>query len=307
MFKIVAQPMPEFNERTHAKGPKWWILATFNAAVGSLLYFFFTDNNWKAFDDGDGGLISGVFDNGWLKTVSNNVFNMAIANALTMFLVMAVVVTLILYLVWWLLAGKKNGTTIDDLGLGFERKSRKEIVEILVKTAGIVCILFFYLYAVVYVAMFAGQVELRGPWSMLKLMTLIRYEKFWVYFWPILIYWIVCGGMYMFGQMRQGDADTEWKTHLYWYLKICFMMLAGHGVLLMIAYLPPLMGISAFPFIGNASWPMQILQLYGLVWGFMFLYFIAMFFFRKTGKIYLGSTICAVIGTWMIVTAGIFS
>ncbi len=85
------------------------------------------------------------------------------------------------------------------------------------------------------------------------------------------------------------------------------MMLAGHGVLLAIAYLPPQFGWSAFPFIGNGSWPMEILQLFGLVWGFMFLYFIAMFFFRKTGNIYLGSIICAVIGTWLIVTAGIQS
>jgi hypothetical protein len=307
MFKMVVQPMPEFNERTHAKGPKWWLLATFNAALGTLLYFFFSDNNWAVFDDGDGGLISGVFDSGWLKTVSNNVFNMTIANGLVMFLLMAVIATLVLYLVWWLLVGKKNGSTIDDLGIGFGRKSRKEIFETLIKIAGIVSILFFYLYAVTYTAMFLGQVELRGPWSFLRVMSVARYEKFWVYFWPILIYWLVCGGMYMFGQMRQGDADKEWKTDLYWYLKICFMMLAGHGVLLAIAYFPPLWNLSAFPFIGNASWPMEILQLLGLVWGFMFLYLIAMFFFRKTGNIYLGSIICAVIGTWLTVTAGIQS
>lgn len=201
---------------------------------------------------------------------------------------------------------KKNRFNIEDLGVGFGRKDRKEVGEILVKTAGIVCILFFYMYIITFIASWAGQVELRGPWSGMKLMTLMRYEKFWVYFPSILVYWLVCGGMYMFGQMRQGDTDKEWKTYIFWFIKICFMMLAGLALLLAIGYLPPAWNISAFPFIGNGSWAMEILQLFGLIPGFMVLCFIAIFFFRKTGKIYLGSVICGVLGTWFTVTSTIF-
>jgi uncharacterized protein len=175
-------------------------------------------------------------------------------------------------------------------------------VKIFLKTILLVITLFLFMYAITAFAGWAWKIEIRGPWSMFKVFTRERAVEFWKYLWFPMLFWIFNAGVWLFGMMRQKEYGSEIKTILIWWLKACFAMLTGLIILNLLSYLPMAFGWSG-PLMNQFLFaPMMLLQTWASIPITAVFLLIAIVFFRKTGKIYLGSILIPILVTWLLVT-----
>ncbi|MBN2156661.1 MAG: alpha/beta fold hydrolase [Candidatus Lokiarchaeota archaeon] len=304
-FGEVAQPMPKYRETYAPSTTVWWIFGLVNATIGFLTYTF----NTEYYNDGPRAG-DWVFDGTMIGEALPNIYRSGIANDFLAFYLVNAGVMILIVLFWSLVIYRPKrvgfyelGVTFnmreDDLTEGYEKPHGWRIFG---KTLLIAMAIFLYMYGVTFAASFLN-VELRGPWSGLKLMTWERAVTFWYYFPGVLLFFIFNAGIWMFGMMRQKEQKTEAGTVFIWWIKICVVMLTGLLLLNILQYVPMYIGLTG-PFLNDWSIaPMNVLQLwsfYPIAAGY---FLILVIFFRKTGKMWLGSIICSSIATWMMVTS----
>ena len=192
------------------------------------------------------------------------------------------------------------------MGFGFEGKEGQKVPinwTIFGKTVLIAIILFAWMYAWTLPAYHLLNVELRGIWSFLKPFSVERFIKFWFYLWPLLAFSLINGGVFLFGQIRQKEEDSEVKTYIVWWLKGCYAMLMGLVAVILLQYVPMWFGGS--PILNGVIWgsPMMQIQLMSFIPLAALLFLLSIYFFRKTGKVYLGAIMFTVIAIWIQTTA----
>ncbi len=291
-FKEVEQPIPE--KPLLKKKYTWWLFAAINAAISGLVYVYFThaDVDWGWQDPifgGDSPFVFGILN-----------------NFLGFFLISAAIggglVTL-----WFFLVRLKDrdGVNLYDMGVTYGKDmSKKAGLQIFGKTLIVAFVLVGWMYLVVSVFQTLFLVEFRIFWSFMKMITPERLLSFFIYLPIMLPFFLINGGTFLFGQIKQKDTNTPWKTQLIWSVKGWFAMLTGLIAVILIQYIPTMAGAN-FAFIGYDFNPMMPIQLMSVIPLSALLYFLLTFFYRKTGKIYLGSFIGAVITVWFLITAGV--
>jgi len=310
IFADVAQPMPEIRDELKTKQWVWWLFATINFAIGGAVYFFGANAPEGIF---------GNFFRSWVPDAKNiplwtPLYDMAVGNGYTGFYVLNAGINVLFVLGWYFIWGMKHRAKGDDLGIYTPSESFSKNLVIIGKTIILAASIFFYMYGITAFSENVFQLEIRGPWSMFKTFTTERAVRFWMYFPGILFFMLFNAGIWLFGLMRQKEHGSEAKTSFIWWLKILFAMITGLVILNIVGYLPmwadisgPIFQNSAIFGVGNLGAaagmaPMYLLQ----TWGFLpiaaVLYFIALQYYRKTGRIWLGSIIMAVVFTWLIVT-----
>jgi hypothetical protein len=148
-----------------------------------------------------------------------------------------------------------------------------------------------------------GQ-DFRFVWAFMKgFSTPARFWIFWIYLIPTLIYFLVNGGIFLFGQIRQKEYGTPAKTQFMWWFKVLYAALAGLLLLWAFQYLPMLLGGPGYGFeiVGlpqyAGMWPLW-LQIY--LPEFAFFLFLLVWFFRRTGRVYLGALTISGLLTWFM-------
>jgi pimeloyl-ACP methyl ester carboxylesterase len=278
-FAPVAQPMP-----THYKPSKaqWWVFATINALIGGVLWLFF------AYKGGD---VLGKIP--FMKLLMGN-------GSAYWYLLNFIVCAILVY-VWYQTSAKKAGVTTYDLGFSFDKEKTKFDWGILGKTLLLGAILFVWMYVLSTTSQWALGEEFRFGWPfMRRFATPQRVGFFFIYLIPPLLFFLVNGGVFLFGQARQ-DAD---KSLWIWWLKNLYAGLMGLFLVWGLQYLPwaiagtgpiwPLTATVGAPF---AIW---ILMLWVYIPVFIVLLFMLTWFFRRTGRIYLGALIIASLVAWFI-------
>jgi hypothetical protein len=297
LFKEVEQPMPEVTEDKKTKEWLWWAFASVNFVIGALVFAINTSAPTGA---------DWIFDAAMLETWFP-AMQMAIANGWNAFYIVNAVINGIIMLVWFFAYGRKKGYTSHDLGLSYKKEKFSLLSPAFYKTIGLAAVIFLYMYGMVLFGQWAWTIEIRGPWSMFKVFTTTRYGQFWRYFWFPFFFWILNAGAWLFGLMRQKEYKNEATTVLVWWLKICFAMLTGLILLNLISYLPLVFGWSG-PLLSYYNFaPMMLLQTWAFIPTAAVMFLIAVFFYRKTGKIWLAAFIMATLGTWIMVTGTINS
>jgi len=303
-FKEVGQPMPKYKESYGPKIGIWWIFGAINIGIGMLTYIFNTEYSNDGPKNGDW-----VFDGTMIGEFLPNIYRSGIANDFLAFFVVNAGVNILIVVFWYYVVYRPKRVGFYELGANYCVPSDEVQGEkphgwrIFGKTVALAAILFVYMYGITWIAANTAIVEIRGPWSGLKLMTPERAVSFWYYFPGVLLFWVFNMGVFMFGMMRQKERKTEAGTILIWWLKICVIMLTGLVLINLIQYVPMYIGLTG-PYL-NGLWsiaPMNVLQLWSFVPYAAGFYLVAIFFFRKTGKIWLGTLICSAITTWMMVT-----
>jgi hypothetical protein len=328
-FSEVKQPIPEMKESLRTKKWVWWAFATLNFAIGGALYFFATD----APDGGiflqnvfaDSGLswadfIAGrpFFFQNWIIDANNLakwstiessgkvIFDMGVANAQEAFYIVNAIVNLCFVTGWYFIFGRKNRATSEDLGIYTSSENFGKNAKIFGKTILLAGVVFLYMYGMTIFSESVFNLEIRGPWSMFKTFTNERAVRFWLYFPGVLCFFILNGGIWLFGLMRQPEYGGEFKTSILWWLKVCFAMLTGIILLNIIGYFPVWIGTGGQFFqqalFGDAFAPMNLLQTWGMIPVGAAMYWIAVKYFRQTGRIWLGAIILATLTTWIMVT-----
>ena len=270
-FAPVAQPIP--TKHTNSAG-SWLLLALVNALIGGVTYPFLTGI----------GMMLGL-SIPWLRLPMGN-------GVMLWFLVNALVCG-ILFTVWYRTRAKKAGLTLADLGASGSWP-------IVGKTVLLGIILFGWMYILESISESALGVEFRFLWPFMRQFTPLRFGLFLMYLVPALAFFLVNGGLFLFGQASQKECASAWKAQLAWWLKNCFAALFGLLLVWGLQYVPYFLGVGpGFELIGLATfsgmWP---LMLFVLIPEFLFLLFLLTWFYRRTGRIYLGALMVASLAIW---------
>jgi len=136
-------------------------------------------------------------------------------------------------------------------------------------------------------------------WPVLKLFTPDKFGQFIVNIIPVFPFFLVNGGVFVYGMIRLPESETPLKTQMIWWIKIVFAMESTLLVMILVNYLP------MFLF---GTGPLLAMGLYGIFLMaylpiFAGVFFIMTAFYIKTGRIYLGSIVATLLVVW-IMTAG---
>ncbi len=286
-FAPVAQPLPQ---RYHVKKRKWWLYASVNMLVIGVLYPLTTQFG------GIGNRITELFP--FLK--------MEMANGITAFYLASAVLGIILFSVWFL-CQKKAGMTLYDMGVTFDEEQNKINWVIIGRTVLLGLILFMWMYLLVSLSQSVLGQEFRFAFPyMRRFGQPRRVGYFFIYLIPALLFWLINGGIFLFGLIRQKQLKSPWRTHWIWWLKNAYAMVTGLFLLCCFQYLPWIFGGPGpgLELAGLAQFSdMTPMILFGYIPLFIVMIWFLTWFFRKTGKIYLGSLLVASITIWFL-TAG---
>ncbi|MCJ7696489.1 MAG: alpha/beta fold hydrolase, partial [Anaerolineaceae bacterium] len=271
-FAPVAQPLPK---RYVAKKNYWWLAATINMLIGGILYPLTTQY---------GGILTKIetwFP--WMK--------MEMANGVAAFFLVNAVVCFVLFLLWFRGAKKKQDVTMYDMGVSFDEEKTKIDWKIIGKTVLVGVILFAFMYILEGFFQWALGQEFRFVWPFMRQFSSAnRVGYFAMYFIPSLLFWLVNGGIFLFGQIHQKEYSTPAKTQWMWWLKAVYAMVTGLFLVLCLQYVPWLAGAGpGFELLGlpqfTSMWPLMLLV---YIPQFIIFFWFLVWFYRKTGRIYLG-------------------
>ena len=284
-FAPVAQPMPA---RYAAGTSTWWLFAAINAAIGGITYPIMTQ--FGALSDKVQAILP------WFKfQVGNGVF---------LWLLVNIVIGTVLFLVWYRGAGKKQGVTMYDMGLSFDKEKTVLDWAIVGKTFLLGAILFAALYALEGISEWAFGQEFRFVWPYMRQFSdPERFGMFLLYLIPAFAFFFINGGLFLFGQIRQKGARHPREDPARLVAQGTLRLPRRLLVVWMIQYVPwfvfnagpgfELLGLPQF----SAMWPLM-LQVY--IPEFMVLLFLHVWFYRRTGRIYLGALVVSSLMIWFL-------
>jgi len=129
----------------------------------------------------------------------------------------------------------------------------------------------------------------------IKPMTLLQFRIFLGYLIPLIIYFLVIG-LILHGELRRDKAGSEIKLWKEMLINI-FLLITGYIIFEFLGYMPLFAGGTlAIP---EASlWYIIMLQFFPI---FTIAALVSTYFYRKTGHIYTGAFLCAMLVTWIVV------
>jgi hypothetical protein len=281
------QGMPNRPETLLSKR-KWWHAALVTILISGLSYPFVTQL-------GHG-----------LVPLPESVFRMTIGNGVITWFVFLAVIAYFMLRHWYKRgAGKQAGATLYTLGLASEDEPNRLPWGIIGKSAllAVILVLSVYVYSEVFMRLFS--LDFRFVWPLLKPFTLERLLQFFLYLPFYLLFFLVNGGVKLYGQLRQRECKSRAITQLVWWLKGSLVMLGGLLLVCVIEYVPFFAGIGPgmdILFTSTFGGPF-ISFLIVIVPQFLLLFFLSTYAYRKTGRVYVGSVMLAMFASW-VVTGG---
>lgn len=284
-FAEVVQPMPEGYV---AQKKQWWLLAAINVVIGTLTY------SWATFTAGQIRPKFIHLPQGW---------------AVAFWFMICSLIFVVLFTIWYRTTAKKQGVTMYHMGVSFDESGFRLNWRILGKTLLVGAIGFAFLYTLVSFTQWAFGMEFRFLWGFMRQFG--DTERFWQFLLlllPIFAFMLLNGGMFLFGQARQPEYGTPCKTLVIWWLKNSFALVFCLVIVWAVQYIPyftgsppgfEVLGISAY----SAMWPLMTMI---YIPEFMVLLLLATWYFRRTGRVYLGSLMAASLAAWFTAAGSVF-
>ncbi len=286
-FAPCAQKMPSRPE-TLLPRKKWWGAALTAILISGLSYPFLTQL-------GHG-----------LMPLPESIFRMTIGDGVITWFVFLALVAFFMLRHWFRRgAGKRMGETLYDLGLASEAEPNRLPWGVIGKSALLAVLLIgsVYAYAELFQRLFA--LDFRFVWPLLKPFTGERLLQFFLYLPFYLVFFLINGGAKLYGQLRQPECKHPAATQLVWWLKGSLVMIGGLLLVCLIEYIPFFAGIGPgmdILFSSTFGGPF-ISFLIVIIPQFILFFFLSTYAFRKTGRVYVGSVMLALLATWAV-TAG---
>ncbi|GHT70043.1 hypothetical protein FACS1894110_20750 [Spirochaetia bacterium] len=238
-----------------------------------------------------------------LMPVPENIFRMTIGNGFITWLTFLMLVSLFMLLHWYKKGeGKKMGVTLCDLGLGDRAAPAKLNGQVIGKSVLLAFILTGMMYLLVVLSAAIFQLDFRFIWPFFRPFTPSRLGQFFVYLPFYAAFFTVNAGVKLYGQLRLPEKKTAAGTQLAWWLYSVFIMLGGVFLIVLIEYIPFFLGMGPgadllfSPLFGGPFMSVMIL----LIPQFAIFFFLSTWLYRKTGHIYLGSFIVAILASWVL-------
>lgn len=274
-FSTIAEKLPE------AKGYKtkasWFIGAIISTAIPAITYFKFQEWGQKWFP----------VNSFWPQSLTNGFVVWVLLNAL---------IGAVLFAAWHFFSNKKEGATSYNYGISYAPDGFQLGIYSIGKTAllAVLTVGAFYLLTVLADAAFLIDFRI---WVMaFKPMDWPHFIMAVKYLLPFLIFFLVNGAI-LHGQMRMKESSSEGKTAWKWFFGSVAVNITGIVVLIIVQY---------FPLFTKEEFDVTKALLSIVAFQFVFINFlvatISTFFYRKTGKIYAGSFVNALLVTWYIIS-----
>ncbi|MEJ2295904.1 MAG: hypothetical protein P8Y23_14200, partial [Candidatus Lokiarchaeota archaeon] len=203
-FTEVTQPMPTRVSMVTNKKWLWWTFAAINAAISGVVYIYFThaDVNWGFQSDPSSPLVMGIMN-----------------NYLGFYLISAAIAG-VFVIAWGLISHYTGRDRINlyDTGLIYGEESfvsnlkSRSYWRIFGKTLLVVFILVLWMYLIVGIFQSWFLIEFRVFWSFMKMFTIERFWVFLLYVPLFLPFFLINGGVFLFGELRQKEASSPMKT-----------------------------------------------------------------------------------------------
>jgi hypothetical protein len=280
-FSKIVAPLPQ---RVPTQKKQWWTYAIINSIIGGVTFLFLPMLGMMA------GAILGAFAPIFLLVTGNGLVLWFLVNALIAWL---------FYRRWFKNKSQgEDGIAHQDMGR-FETIRNPESRDIILRTIVLSMGLIAYLYVIAGASQQFLGVELRYMWPVFKIFTPEKFGQFIFYILPVLPFFLINGGVFAYGILKQPESETPLKTQMIWWIKLVFAMESTLLVMILVNYLP------MFLF---GTGPILAMGLYGIFLMaylpiFAGIFFIMTAFYIKTGRIYLGSIIATLLVVWMM-TAG---
>ena len=288
-FAPVYGEVPSDRDDKIKTGGKWAIAAVITIALSAFTYPFLTQ------------LGHGLFP------LPENVFRMSIGNGFMIWYLFLIVVMLGFIFIPRLINKKKNKPNPDFVDYGLARIEHSDKMDWVLFAKGLLIaalsVLFMYVEVVIVEAIW--QLDFRFVWPFFKGFTWIRLGQFFLYF-PIFLLFFILNNSKIFAGLRskysnkpgfKGFMSTWWRGAL--------LMAGGIFVLCLIEYIPFFLGIGpgADVLFGSTfGGPFMSLLIVFFPQVLVFS-LISTYFYRKSGNIYVGASIIAILACW-IVTGG---
>ncbi|AEF82311.1 alpha/beta hydrolase [Leadbettera azotonutricia] len=238
-----------------------------------------------------------------LMPVPENIFRMTIGNGFITWLTFLMLVSLFMLLHWYKKGeGKRIGATLYDLGLGDKAAPDRLNWQVIGKSVLLAFILTGIMYILVCVCVTVFQLDFRFIWPFFRPFTFNRLGQFFVYLPFYAAFFTVNAGVRLYGQLRLPEKSSPAKTQLAWWGYSVFIMLGGVFLIVLIEYIPFFLGFGPgadllfSSLFGGPFMSVMIL----LIPQFAVFFFLSTWLYRKTGRIYLGSFIVAILASWVL-------
>jgi len=290
-FSSAAQPLPEAPRAILPK-KRWRTTAWISIAISAVTYPFITQ------------LGHGLFP------YPEKVFRMTVGNGIILWFFVLALIALLMLRRWMRKGeGRRLGTTLYDLGAATQANQTRLPWAVIGKSALIAGILFAWMYGCVSLFQKFWLVDFRYVWPLFRPFdNTIRLGQFLLYLPFYGFFFVISGGVKLFGQMRMPRLQNPAKEQLVWWLKSVFVMLGGLFIIALIEYIPFFLGAGPgmnILFTSTFGGPM-ISFLIVIIPQFIVLFFLAAYCYRRTGLIYIGSFLLSLLGCWAMAGGSCF-
>jgi len=242
-----------------------------------------------------------------LFPLPENIFRMTIGNGFIVWLDFLMIIALVTLIRWYKKSGKNDGWTLSDLGL--ERQGdcvhcRKKLI---ISSAVMAFILAGAMYIMVCISSIIFQLDFRFIWPFFRPFNPVRFGQFLVYLPFYTAFFFVNAGFKLYGQLKIPEFKLNGKespalAQLVWWGYSILVMLGGLFIIALIQYVPFFMGYGPgadMLFSSLFGGPfMSVLIL--LVPQFAVFFFFSAWFYRRSGTVYTGSLVLAILATWVV-------
>jgi pimeloyl-ACP methyl ester carboxylesterase len=202
-------------------------------------------------------------------------------------------VSLILFLLWHFIFNRSKGGSFVNYGLTWKDKGLNFVK--IWKSFLLAAVICFGAYLTLIFSGWAFTTDYRIWVFAIKPMTLLQFRIFLSYLIPLLIFFLVIG-LILHGELRRDKAGSEIKLWKEMLINI-FLLITGFIILEALQYGPLFAGGTlAIP--AASLWSIILFQLFPIL---AIAAMVSTYYYRKTGHIYTGAFLCAMLVTWIIV------
>lgn len=255
-----------------SKGIGWWIAAAIFVILPAVTLFPFKalPETW-----------------GWAPTA---MFAQSITTQVMFWALMVGLISLVLFVFWHFFLNKKAQATTDDYGLTWGKKVDWRKIG---KSFLLASLVVFAGYFTLVLSDFFFKTDYRFWVFAIKPMNLIQFRIFLSYLIPFIGFFLVSGtGLY--GQLRRDDLTPGKEM-----LVNLVLLVVGFVVLIAYQYIPLLTGGT----LANAAESLWSIIAFQFVPLMTIVALVSTYFYRKTGHIYVGAFMSAMIITWIVVAS----
>jgi len=248
-----------------------------------------------------------------LLPLPENIFRMTMGNGFITWLTFLMLVSLFMLLHWYK-RGRGTEWSLCDLGLeGMPEKGTPitrpahRAARLIPRAIVMAFILAGAMYILVCISVWVFQLDFRFIWPFFRPFNPIRLSQFFVYLPFYAAFFTVNAGVRLYGQLRLPEVSLNGKkspalTQLAWWGFGILVMLGGILLIALIEYIPFFMGIGPgadLLFTSLFGGPFMSAMIL-IVPQFAVFFFLSTWLYRKSGTIYTGSFVVAILASWVL-------